>query len=379
MNVPFKRLWLTGKEEQNISEALLSGHLSGNGKFTERCNSFFRDHYKIPYPFLTHSCTGALEMSALLLNVKEGDEIIFPSYTFVSTVNAFLLRGAKAVFADSCVDHPNIDPDSVRKKITSSTKGIVLVHYAGMACDMDAFRKIGNEKNIWLVEDAAQGVDAYYNNELLGTIGILGAYSFHDTKNVIAGEAGLLIVKEKEMAARAEIIGEKGTDRSAFLRKEVKDYRWKELGSTYYPSETTAAILYSQLQELNTISSLRKNAWNRYHQLLDSLKDNHMIELPAIKNYMRHNAQHYFFTCKNGEIRDSLLNYLKSKGISAASHFKPLHLSDFYLSNHERFSLPHSEKFGEGLIRLPLFTGISIEEIEYVAENVLGFFNDRKN
>lgn len=367
--IPFNQAYLTGAEKKYIAQVLKGEKFSGNGEFTKKCSLFFTKTYGLPSNFITTSCTDALEMSALLAGIQAGDEVILPSYTFVSTANAFLLRGAKLVFCDSKKNHPNIDETKIEELISKKTKAIVVVHYAGMACEMNKITAICKKHNLILIEDAAQAMHSFYKDKILGSIGTFGTYSFHETKNIQCGEGGLLIVNKKNHIQQAESIWEKGTNRTEFLRGEVSNYGWKNIGSSFYPSEITSAFLYAQLEQSKKITEQRIKSWNYYLRLLqNNLHDR--IQLPEISSYMNHNAHHFFLYCKNIKERNQLIRHLASKKITATFHYSPLHKSDFYLANNKPLQLPNAEHFGNTLVRLPLFNGITKKQIEVVTEAV---------
>jgi dTDP-4-amino-4,6-dideoxygalactose transaminase len=358
--IPFNKPYFTGKETEYIKEAVASGHISGNGKYTKKCQQFFEEKYGFKKTLLTTSCTDALEMAAILINLKEGDEVIMPSYTFVSTANAFVLRGAKIVFADSLPNHPNMDCYTLEALITPKTKVIVPVHYAGVACDMDAIMELAKKHNLFVVEDAAQAIDSYYTGKdgikkPLGSIGHLAAFSFHETKNIISGEGGMLAINDEQFINRAEIIWEKGTNRSAFFRGEVDKYGWVDIGSSFLPSEIIAAFLWAQLENLEDIQKTRKSHWEQYNSLLSEWANHNKISLPEIPNYATNNAHMFFLVCKNLDQRTSLIQHLKENNILAVFHYISLHKSPFYKEKHDDRILPETDKFTDCLLRLPLF------------------------
>ena len=358
--IPFNKPYLTGKETQYIEEAVKSGKISGNGIFTQKCQHFFESNYGFKKSLLTTSCTDALEMAAILINIKEGDEVIIPSYTFVSTSNAFVLRGAKIVFADSMPNHPNIDASKIESLITSKTKAIVPVHYAGVACDMDTIMDLAKKYKLFVVEDAAQAIDSYYTGKdgikkALGSIGHLAAFSFHETKNIISGEGGMLAINDEQFINRAEIIWEKGTNRSSFFRGEVDKYGWVDVGSSFLPSEIVAAFLWAQLENLENIQNTRKAHWENYNLELNEWAKKHEISLPELPSYAKNNAHMFYLVCKNLEQRTALIQHLKQNGIMAVFHYISLHKSPFYESKHDGRILPETDNFTDCLLRLPLF------------------------
>jgi dTDP-4-amino-4,6-dideoxygalactose transaminase len=366
--IPFNKPYLTGNETIYIEEAVKSGKISGNGIYTKKCQEFFETNFGIKKALLTTSCTDALEMAAILIDIKEGDEVIMPSYTFVSTANAFVLRGAKIVFADSRKDHPNIDETKLESLITSKTKAIVPVHYAGVACEMDAIMDLAKKYNLFVIEDAAQAVDSYYIGKdgikkALGSIGHLAAFSFHETKNIISGEGGLLAINDEQFIKRAEIIWEKGTNRSSFFRGEVDKYGWVDIGSSFLPSEIIAAFLWAQLENLEKIQTRRKEIWNDYFSSLQDWANENEIELPQIPNYATNNAHMFYLVCKNLEQRTAVIEQLKNNNILAVFHYISLHRSPYFLQNNDDKLLPETEKYTNCLIRLPLFFQLETEEI----------------
>lgn len=367
MTTPFNKPYLTGKETEYITDAVVSGKISGNGKYTQKCQQFFEDKFGFKKTLLTTSCTDALEMAAILINLKEGDEVIMPSYTFVSTSNAFVLRGAKIVFADSLPNHPNMDCSTLEALITPKTKAIVPVHYAGVACDMDVIMELAQKHNLFVVEDAAQAIDSYYTGKdgikkPLGSIGHLAAFSFHETKNIISGEGGMLAINDEQFIDRAEIIWEKGTNRSAFFRGEVDKYGWVDIGSSFLPSEIIAAFLWAQLENLEDIQKTRKKHWETYDKTLSDWASENQVSLPQIPDYATNNGHMYFLVCKNLEQRTKLIQHLKENNIMAVFHYISLHKSPFYEHKHDDRTLPQTDKFTDTLVRLPLFYELSEQE-----------------
>lgn len=367
--IPFNKPFLSGKETDNIKDAVLSGKISGNGKYTQLCHQFFNEKYPaFGKCLLTTSCTDALEMSAILTCISPGDEVIIPSYTFVSTANAFALRGAKIVFADSSEQHPNIDENTIESLITPKTKAIVPVHYAGMACNMSVIKEIANKHNLYVVEDAAQAIDSHFINDLgqripLGSIGDTAAFSFHETKNIISGEGGMLTVNNPELEKRAEIIWEKGTNRSAFFRGEIDKYGWVDIGSSFLPSEIVSAFLYAQLENLNTIQNQRIKWWNLYNQLLSSADLKGRIDLPEIPVYAENNAHMYYIVCESLDLRNTIIARLKAENIHAVFHYQSLHASPYYASKHDGRVLKNSDRFTDTLLRLPMFYELTESDI----------------
>lgn len=370
--IQFNRPFTTGKELQYIAEAEANNMLAGDGPFTKRCHAWLKNRSGCEKPLLTHSCTAALEMAALLLDIVPGDEIIMPSYTFVSTANAFVLRGGVPVFVDIREDTLNLDERLVESAITERTRAIVPVHYAGVACEMDTIMGLARQHGLKVVEDAAQGVMATYKGRALGSIGDLAAYSFHETKNVISGEGGALLVNDPALAMRAEIIREKGTDRSRFFRGEVDKYTWQEVGSSFLPGELIAAFLYAQLEEAERITEARLAIWQRYHDLLAPFEAKGLLRRPVVPEECEHNAHMYYVLLAPGINRQDVINNLKRNGIFTVFHYVPLHSSPAG----KRYGRAQGEldvtiKQSERLIRLPLWVGLTSDQQEYISE-VLG-------
>lgn len=371
--ISFNKPTLIGKEIQYIVESVLSLKTSGNGEFTKRCQSFFEQRYGFKKCLLTTSCTDALEMASLLLNIEKDDEVIVPSYTFVSTANAFVLRGAKIVFADSCEDHPNMDVNKVEELITPKTKAIVVVHYGGAAVDMDPLMELATKYNISIIEDAAQAIDSFYKGRPLGGIGHLGAFSFHETKNIISGEGGMLVVNDPELVKRAEIIWEKGTNRTAFFRGEVDKYNWVDVGSSFLPSEIVTAFLWAQLENLDKIQTRRKQHWETYYQNLKELEGK--VGLAKVPEYATNNGHLFYITCKDEEERDELIAFLKEVNIHAVFHYLSLHKSPFYADKHDGRELPNADRFSECLLRLPLFYELTETQIVFICDRIKLFYS----
>lgn len=374
--IPFNKPFMTGKELFYIAEAHFNGMLAGDGPFTKRCHNWLEKSSGAKKALLTHSCTGALEMAALLLNIEPGDEVIMPSYTFVSTANAFVLRGGVPVFVDIRPDTLNIDETKIEAAITPRTRVIVPVHYAGVACEMDAIMAIAARHGLRVVEDAAQGVRATYKGRALGSIGDLGAYSFHETKNVISGEGGALLVNDPGLALRAEIIREKGTDRSQFFRGEVDKYTWQEAGSSFLPGELIAAFLWAQLEEADRMTQQRLELWHRYHELLAPLEAQGALRRPCIPEDCRHNAHMYYVLLPAGMDRQEILSGMKRNNIYPVFHYVPLHSSPAG-RRYGRISgaLPITEALSERLIRLPLWLNLAEaqqDEVIAVLREALG-------
>lgn len=323
---------------------------------------------------MTTSCSDALEMAALLCRIEPGDEVIMPSFTFMSTANAFLVQGAKVVFADTLPDVPNIDPAEIEKLITSRTKAIVVVHYSGLACDMDRIMDIAHRNRLFVVEDAAHAIDSYHRGKALGSIGHVGTFSFHETKNITSGEGGLLIVNDSKFEKRAEIIWEKGTNRAAFYRGEVDKYGWVDIGSSYLPSDAVAAFLYTQIIRFDRIQSRRKNVWWNYYDLLKPLEENGCLKCPVIPDFATVNGNIFYVTVLSGEVRDKLITFLKTQGITALFHYLPLHSSPYFIDKHDGRELPNSDRFSSTLLRLPFYNSLKKREIRFIVQQINEFF-----
>jgi dTDP-4-amino-4,6-dideoxygalactose transaminase len=366
--IPFNKPYLTGKEMHYIYQAVYSGKISGNGMFTKRCQSFFEEEYGFKKTLLTTSCTDALEMSAILTEIKPGDEVIVPSYTFVSTALAFVRQGAKVVFADSRADHPGIDEDSIEELVTSNTRAIIPVHYAGVACDMDKIMKVAKKQNLIVIEDAAQAVNSYYKGIPLGSIGHLATFSFHETKNINSGEGGMLAINDERYIRRSEIIWEKGTNRAEFFRGEVNKYGWKDVGSSFLPSDILAAYLWAQLENLDSIQEKRQQIWNEYFKNLKEWALDVQIKLPVIPTYATNNAHMFYLICNSEQQRDKLIDTLKKKGIHAVFHYRSLHKSDYYKNLNSGRVLKNSDRYTDCLIRLPLYYELEIDQVRSICE-----------
>ena len=376
--IPFNKPYLTGKEMHYIEDAVKSGKISGNGLFTKKCQEFFEKEFGFKKTLLTTSCTDGLEMAAILADIKEGDEVIVPSFTFVSTALAFVRQGADIVFADSYSNNPNIDADQIEALITEKTKAIVVVHYAGVACDMDKIMSIANKHGIIVIEDAAQAIDSYYiskdgTKKALGSIGHLSAFSFHETKNIISGEGGMLCINDDRFIQRAEIIWEKGTNRSQFFRGEVDKYSWVDTGSSFLPSEIISAFLWAQIENMRDIQDKRIKIWNRYYEGLSSFEPVSIKKpkLPLVPEYATNNAHMFYLVCDNVDDRTKFIQHLKDKGILSVFHYLSLHKSSYYEKYSTRKSeLPNSDMFSDCLVRLPLFYELTDEQVEYIINTI---------
>ena len=375
--IPFNRPYLTGKEAEYIRQALAAGKLSGNGEFTKRCQSFFEERYGFKKCLLTTSGTDALEMAAILTGVGPGDEVIVPSYTFVSTALAFIRCGAKVVFADSREDEPNIDATKIESLVTPRTKVIVPVHYAGCACDMDAIMEIANRHNLLVVEDAAQAIDSFHESKVkvkgegeqrsrraLGSIGHLGCFSFHETKNIISGEGGMLTINDERFIRRAEIIWEKGTNRAEFFRGEVNKYGWVDIGSSFLPTEIVSAFLWAQLEHLDEIQAERKRLWQNYWGFLEDVrrKTGDAFELPKIPDYATNNAHMFYLLFPDLAKRSDFIAKMKARDILTVFHYLPLHSSAYYKDRHDGRELPNCDRYADTLVRLPLYYGLAPDQ-----------------
>ena len=370
MKYPFNKPYLSGKELHYIEDAVSKGKISGNGHYTKKCQSYFESQYGFKKTLLTTSCTDALEMAAILLDIQPGDQVIVPSFTFVSTANAFVLRGAEVVFADSQSEHPNIDATYIEALITPKTKAIVVVHYAGVACDMDPIMELADAHGIFVVEDAAQAIASTYKGRYLGGIGHLGAFSFHETKNLQCGEGGLLAINDDRFLKRSEIIWEKGTNRSAFFRGEVDKYGWVDVGSSFLPSELNAAYLWAQLEQLDKIQQERKRIWKAYHDQLQSWAVSLGIKLPKLPDYAVNNAHMFYLVCQSQEQRAALISHLKKNHILAVFHYQSLHRSAFFKDLYQGEPLENSDLYTACLLRLPLYYGL---DVDYIIQQVKQF------
>lgn len=372
--IPFNKPFLTGKEIEYIKEAANFGKISGNGTFTHKCHSFFQERYRFKKCLLTTSCTDALEMAAILCNIQPGDEVIMPSYTFVSTANAFILRGARIIFADSRIDHPGIYEDEIENLISPHTKVIVPVHYAGVACDMGKIISLAKKNNLFVVEDAAQAINSSYKGKPLGSIGHLGCFSFHETKNIQCGEGGMLVINDDRFINRSEIIWEKGTNRAAFWRGEIDKYGWVDIGSSFLPSEIHAAFLYAQLENIDKIQNKRELLWRKYYENLMSLANEGCIKVPSMPEYSTQNAHMFYIICNSIEERTRLITYLKGKSIHSVFHYQSLHKSEYFKEKHDGRILQRCDHYTDCLLRLPFFYELGFSEVTFITDSINEFY-----
>jgi dTDP-4-amino-4,6-dideoxygalactose transaminase len=373
--IAFNKPYLTGKETLYITDAVASGKISGNGAYTQKCQLFFEEKYQFKKCLLTTSCTDALEMAAMLANIEQGDEVIIPSFTFVSTALAFVRQGAHIVFADSYADNPNIDADKIEALITSKTKAIVPVHYAGVACDMEKIMELANKYNLLVIEDAAQAIDSFYTGKdgikrALGSIGHLAAFSFHETKNIISGEGGMLTINDQKFIPRAEIIWEKGTNRSQFFRGEIDKYGWVDTGSSFLPSEIIAAFLWAQIENMEQIQIKRQQLWEAYQQNLLPVTEKLKITLPVIPAYATNNAHMFYILLSSIDSRTRAIDYLKSQQINAVFHYISLHSSPYYKPKHDGRALPNADQFTEKLLRLPMYYELEVDDVNVICKHL---------
>lgn len=374
--IPFNKPFLSGKEIQYIEQAVRSGKISGNGSFTLKCQTYFEKRYKYLKCLLTNSCTAALEMAAILLNIQPGDEVIMPSYTFVSTANAFILRGAKIIFVDSHPSHPGINEDKIEELISPRTRAIVPVHYGGVACNMSKIMALARKYELFVVEDAAQAINSFFTDEEgqtfpLGGIGHLAALSFHETKNIQCGEGGMLIINDERFVSRAEILWEKGTNRAAFQRGAIQQYEWIDVGSSFLPSEVTAAFLWAQLEKLDEIQQLRRRIWNEYWDGIMDWAADASIKMPFIPDYASNNTHLFYLVCHNNEQRTDLIRHLKLNGVQAIFHYLSLHKSPYYIGQHGGRELPEADRYSANLMRLPFYNELSEKDSRYII-NIFG-------
>ena len=375
MNIPFNKPYIPLSSLKYQILAAVSGTIAGNGKYTRLCHRFFEEQFGFPKVLLTTSCTDALEMAAILCDIQPGDEVILPSFSFMSTANAFLLRGANVVFADTLEDVPNIDPAQIERLITPKTRVIVVPHYSGLACEMDRIMELAEQHNLLVVEDAAHAVQSYYKDEPLGSIGHLGTFSFHETKNIISGEGGMLAVNHEPFLDRAEIIWEKGTNRAAFHRGEVDKYEWIDIGSSFLPSDAIAALLYTQIKRFRKIQRRRKWIWWEYHEQLAPLEERGSLKRPVIPEHATVNGNMFFITLPNRSQRDALLDHLRKAGIQALFHYFPLHTSPYFKDKYNGPELPNTQRFSDTILRLPFYHSLKKREIKDIVTKIGAFVN----
>ncbi len=373
--IPFNKPYFSGRELQYIEDVCHSTTMSGNGQFTKKCHAFFEEKYGFKKCLLATSGTDALEMCAMLCDLQPGDEVIIPSYTFVSTALAFLREGAKVVFADSSSQTPNMEAADVEPLITDKTKVIAVVHYAGVAVDMDPIMELAEKYNLIVVEDAAHSIDSFYKGRPLGSIGHLGAFSFHETKNISSGEGGMLVVNDERFIRRSEIIWEKGTNRAEFYRGMVNKYGWCDMGSSFLPSEFNAAYLWAQLEQLDDIQGKRKHIWNMYYEGLKDMKSD-KVALPVIPDYATNNGHMFYLVCESLDYRSRLMAFLKDNGVQTTFHYLPLHSSTYYQDKHGDRVLPNCDHYGDSLVRLPLFYELTDDEVMCIIELIKDFVNN---
>ena len=374
--IPFNKPYFSGRELKYLEEVCHSTTMSGNGDFTKKCHTFFEQKYGFKKCLLATSGTDALEMCAMLCNLKPGDEVIVPSYTFVSTALAFLREGAKVVFADSSDENPNMEVEQIEPLINEKTKVIAVVHYAGVACDMDAIMALAEKHNLLVVEDAAHCIDSFYKGRPLGSIGHLGAFSFHETKNISSGEGGICVINDERFVRRAEIIWEKGTNRAEFYRGMVNKYGWVDMGSSFLPSEFNAAYLWAQLEQLDDIQGKRKEIWHRYYEGLNG-KIGNDVKLPFIPEYATNNAHMFYLLCPSLAYRSALMKFLKENDVMTTFHYLPLHSSKYYEDKHDGRVLPNCDRYADTLLRLPLFYELSEWEIDKIIKLIIEFCNNK--
>lgn len=376
--IPFNKPYYSGNEAALIRKVMRTRQLTGDLEIIRACEERLEKRYGFKKVFLTNSCTMALEISAVLIDIRPGDEVIMPSYTYVSTANAFAARGARIIFVDSNPDGPNMDAKSVEKLINPKTKAIVAMHYAGVACDMNLLRSLAEKNKLALIEDAAQCIDSFYNKEALGSIGQLGCFSFHETKNIHSGEGGFLVVNDPKLIERAEIIRSKGTNRSAFLRGDVNKYEWVDIGFSAAPSAISAAFLMAQLDKIDEVQRKRIRLWKAYQKELAPLTKKGVL-LPSLPSYASNNAHIFHLVCKTGSERNELISFLKQKEINAVFHYQSLHNSPFYTQKHDGRVLPNSDRYSNCLVRLPLYYDLSSSDVEFVCENILSFYKNHSS
>lgn len=373
--IPFNKPYYSGKEKRYISKAMETKTLTGDMKMIRDCEELLENQYGFEKVFLTNSCTMALEMAALIAGIQPGDEVILPSYTFVSTANAFALRGAKLLFIDSKQNHPNMDETELESLISDKTKAIVVVHYAGVANDFEVIQKIAQKHDLTIIEDAAQCIDSFYNDKPLGTLGDISCFSFHETKNIHCGEGGFIAINNPKLITKAEVVRNKGTNKAAFSKGEISKYEWVDLGYSSIPSSITAAFLFSQLEKIEKVQKRRLKLWKNYFKKLKHLQKSKQIELPVIPKYASNNAHIFYFVCASNDERNRLISFLYQEGVQAVFHYQSLHSSPFFKSKHDGRSLSNSDKYSERLVRLPLFFDLMPEEQELIISKVIEFYS----
>lgn len=375
MSIKFNSPYISGKEADYISDAIYNRkQLSGNGYYTKKCHALLKSKYGFEHCLLTTSCTDALEIASLLIKIEEGDEVIMPSYTFVSTANPFILRGGVVKFGDSGKNHPNLTLAEIKRLVSPKTKAVVMVHYAGQASEIEEISAFCNQERIFLIEDAAQSIDTYFNGKPLGSFGDIAAFSFHDNKNISCGEGGLLVVNNKEMIERSEVLWEKGTNRAKFFRGEIDKYNWVDVGSSFLPSELNAAFLLGQLEDIDTVTQERRRLWNLYFDTLSELNSKDGVELPQVPLGSTNNGHIFYLVLEDKSKRDGLMAFLKEHKIESYFHYVPLHLSEFNLNSNPKISLKNAEKFSDHLLRLPLYVNLTSTQVNEVCDRVKEFF-----
>jgi dTDP-4-amino-4,6-dideoxygalactose transaminase len=372
--IPFNKIHTTQKEITYITDAIKRGKISGDGYYTKACENFFKTKYGFKKALLTSSCTDALELAAILINIQPGDEVIMPSYNFVSVANAFILRGAKIIFADSSAFNPNIEVENIEELITPATKAIIVIHYGGIACDIVKLKKIADKHHLYLIEDAAQAIDCYYDNKPLGSFGHLATFSFHETKNITCGEGGLLVINDKNFIKRAEIIREKGTNRSSFIRKEISKYSWIDVGSSFLASDISAAFLFAQLSRLDDIINKRRQIWTTFNKGLEQLAEKELIQLPFVPETSKQNGHIFYIVCKSPQVRKAYIDHMILNEIQPQFHYITLHNSPFYKKTHGKRPLPMATFYQEHLVRLPLYYDLREKDINKIIDLTRRFF-----
>ncbi|MBA3971475.1 MAG: dTDP-4-amino-4,6-dideoxygalactose transaminase [Bacteroidetes bacterium] len=375
--IPFNKPYYSGKEKSYIVKAMNTKILTGDIAMLRYCENFLEKKYNFKKVFLTNSCTMALEMAAVLADIQPGDEVIMPSYTYVSTANAFALRGAKIVFADSKSDQPNMDENAIAQLITSRTKAIVVVHYAGISCDFSIIKAVAHKHNIMIIEDAAQCIDSFYKNEPLGSIGDIACFSFHETKNIHCGEGGFIVINDQKMRQRAERIRNKGTNRSEFMKGEVNKYEWVDLGFSSMPSAITAAFLFAQMENIEQVQKRRIKLWKKYYTSLKPLQKSNHIALPVIPEYASNNAHLFYFVCGSQDERNDLIQFFTLNDILAVFHYQALHSSPFFQNKHDGRELANADKYAQRLVRLPLFYDLTSKEQDLIISKMFEFYSDK--